>query len=217
MNTDTTVGITVGEVKGLRADFEEKLASENGREWLEGFKLFLKKQNPWETAVKVVANVITLTVTSDGRKGKDFIRTLLQKDWRISGWAKDVLGKKAFDISVTNGVTYDLVIIKGEEFEDDGRITSKIREEAVRRGYLTPPAEVAPLLREKLSDEEIERMGLLWLVVMHDPIKDSGGGPDLLGVSRDDDGRWLDADYDKPGSWWGRGGGFVFLAPQVKA
>lgn len=45
-------------MKGLRADFEEKLASENGREWMEGFKLFLKRQNPWEVAVKGVTTII---------------------------------------------------------------------------------------------------------------------------------------------------------------
>ena len=61
MNTDTTVGITVGEVKGLRADFEEKLASENGREWLEGFKLFLKKKNPWEVITEGAEVIIEKT------------------------------------------------------------------------------------------------------------------------------------------------------------
>lgn len=217
MKTDTPVGITIGEVKGLYADLNEKLASENSQEWLGAFKLFLKKQNPWEKVVNMVANVITLTVTSDGRKGKDFIRTLLQKDWRISDWAKDVMSKKAFDASVTDGTTYNLVVIKGEEFKDSERYTSNIREEAARRGYLTPPAEVAPLLREKLSDEEIERMGLWWLVVMHDPIKDSDGYPDLLNVARDDEGRWLDADCVYPDGRWLREFGFVFLAPQVQS
>jgi len=44
MNTDISVGsVTIREVKGLRADFEEKLASDNGREWVEAFKLFLKE------------------------------------------------------------------------------------------------------------------------------------------------------------------------------
>jgi hypothetical protein len=53
MNTDTSVGITIGDLKGLYADLNEKLASDKGHEWHEAFKLFLKKQNPWPKIVKV--------------------------------------------------------------------------------------------------------------------------------------------------------------------
>lgn len=57
-------------------------------------------------------------------------------------------------------------------------------------------------------------MGLVWLVVMHEPIVDSVGDPGLLGLYRSGAGRWLHAYWDGPGGGWGRQGGFVFLAPQ---
>lgn len=60
MKTDASVGILIGEVSGLIADLMGKLAGEKGREWLEAFKLFLKKQNPWPEVVKTVAGVKSL-------------------------------------------------------------------------------------------------------------------------------------------------------------
>jgi len=55
MNTDTPVGITAIELRGVRVDLEAKLTSENGREYLEALKRFLKRQNPWPEAVGIRA------------------------------------------------------------------------------------------------------------------------------------------------------------------
>lgn len=130
-------------------------------------------------------------------------------NYNVGSRASGLLPKVTF----TDGVEYEIVIIKGEEFSDDKRTTKNIHAEAKKRGYLIPPAEVTLLLREKLSDKDIEEMGLWGLVTMHEPIKDSGGGPRLLGASRRGDGRWLRADWDGPGGRWGRGSGFAFLSP----
>jgi len=43
----------------------------------------------------------------------------------------------------------------------------------------------------------------------------SDGDPNLLGVNRNDDGRWLNAYCDKPGNSWGRENGFAFVASQI--
>lgn len=153
------------------------------------------------------------TVTSDGRTGADFVRTMTEKRYNLSDWAKDVLAKEAFDASVTSGVTYTPEVILGSEFSDSERTTENIRAEAARRNYVTPPAELAPLLREAFTDEELRAMGLYWLVVMHEPIVDSVGSPDLLGLGRDGGGRRLNADWGDPSRRWLRVDGFVFLAP----
>ncbi|MEK7500855.1 MAG: hypothetical protein AAB642_01890, partial [Patescibacteria group bacterium] len=55
-----------------------------------------------------------------------------------------------------------------------------------------------------------EAMGLWYIVAMHEPINDSGGGPNLLDADRSGDGRWLSACDDRPGSRWYRDGGFAF-------
>lgn len=84
MSTDNTVGITVGEVKGLRADFEEKLSSDSGREWLEAFKIFLKKQNPWVVVKEGSEVVIEKTVRLLKEVGKVILSATAEKETKKS-------------------------------------------------------------------------------------------------------------------------------------
>jgi hypothetical protein len=156
--------------------------------------------------------VIYFSVTSDGTTGEDWIIRLESKGFRVGDYAKQVL--RSPDFKPTNGVTTEVAVLKGMLFPDKDRITKKIRVEANKRKLGKPSAELACLIRLKFADKEIEDMGLTWLIVMHEPIKDGDGGPDLLGVSRGGGGRWLDAYCGSPGDGWGRGSGFVFLAPQ---
>ena len=45
----------------------------------------------------------------------------------------------------------------------------------------------------------------------------SDGDPNLLGASRNDDGRNLNAYYDRPDNRWNRDNGFAFAVSQVSA
>ncbi len=157
--------------------------------------------------------VIRFSVTSDGTTGEEWISRLESKSFHVSHYAKTVLNSKSF--KPTSGITYEVAVLKGEIFSDNNRITKNIRKEAKNRKLSTPNAEVACLIREKISDKELEAMGLSWIVAMHEPIKDSVGDPRLFSASRYDGGSWLYADYDDPGSRWDRGGGFAFVVSQV--
>lgn len=156
--------------------------------------------------------VIYLTVTSDGTVGEQWITRLEKKGFRLSNYTKSVL--RSSDFKPTSGVTYQIAILKGLLFSDNNRITKKIRSEADARKFITPNAEVACLIRENFSDEDIEAMGLIWIVTMHEPINDSDGSPDLLGAGRSGDGRWLGACYDRPDGGWLRECGFAFVVSQ---
>ena len=157
--------------------------------------------------------VIYFEVTSDGTTGLEWIKRFEKKGDRVSGYAKSVL--RSPDFKPTKGVTYEIAVLKGMLFEDNNRITKNIRTEAESRKLTTPNAEVACLIRENFSDKEIEAMGLVWVVVMHDPIKDSDGDPSLLDVPRFDNGRWLDTYCGQPDNWWDRSYGFAFVVSQV--
>jgi hypothetical protein len=113
-------------------------------------------------------------------------------------------------------VTYKVAVLKGTLFTDQNRISEKIREEAERRKLEKLPAEVACLIRKAFSDKELEAMGLWWLVVFHNPIKDSDGGPSLLVADRGHGGLWLGARGGRPVGYWSSGGGFAF-AQQVSS
>lgn len=107
-------------------------------------------------------------------------------------------------------MTTEVAVLKGMLFEDNDRITKKIRVEADKRKLFKPTPELACLIREKFTDKEIKQMGLWCIVTMHEPIKDSDGDPSLLHANRADDGRWLDAYRDRPDSSWNREDGFAF-------
>lgn len=152
--------------------------------------------------------VIYFSVTSDGTEGVDWIKRLEVKNFRLSDCAQSVL--RSSDFKSTDGVTTEVAVLKGALFSNNDRITKKIRAEADKRKLSKPNAEVACLIREKFAGEEIEAMGLWWIVVMHEPINDSDGDPGLLGVDRRG-GRWLSAYCDGPDDKWGRdGSGFAF-------
>lgn len=157
--------------------------------------------------------VIYLSVTSDGTTGPEWIKRLEKKGFRLSDYAKSML--RSPDFNPTKGVTTEIAILKGMLFEDNDHITHKIRTFAAERKLSAPNAEVACLIRENFLDEDIEAMGLIWNVTMHEPIKDSDGGLRLLGAHRSGDGRWLSAFYGKPDHGWGCEGGFAFVVSQV--
>ncbi len=157
--------------------------------------------------------VVYFSVTSDGTTGEDWITRLESKGFRMGDYAKQVLRTPYF--KPTSGVTTEVAVLKGMLFEDNDRITNKIRAEADKRNLSKPNAELACLIRQKFTDKEIEAMGLWYIVAMHEPINDSGGYPLLLDANRDNDGRWLSAYYDRPVFWWNRGLGFAFAVSQV--
>ena len=158
----------------------------------------------------------TITVISDGTTGEKWITSLEKSGIVVSRYAKELLQSK--DFIPTTAVVYKVAIIKGDELSDKQLITIKdIREEVENRGYLTPPVELACLLREKLSNDDLKKMGLRWLITLHKPIVDSFGGPSLLGADANVAEPWLDACYGGPARRWVRESGFACVVPQVNS
>ena len=159
--------------------------------------------------------VIYFSVTSNGMTGPQWIEHFEKKGIQLSKWAKDVLLSP--DFKPTNGVTTEVAVLKGMLFEDNDRVTSKIRAEAGKRKLVKPNAELGCLIRDMFTDEEIAAMGLVWIVAFHEPIKDSGGVPCLLSAPRDGAGHWLNACAGRPDDRWDRGSGFAFAVSQVSS
>lgn len=155
--------------------------------------------------------VIYFEVTSNGRTGPEWIEYLEKKGFRLSKWAKDVLLSP--DFKPTLSVTYRIAVLKGMLFTDSNRISRNICAEAERRKLAKLNAEVACLIREMFSDEELEAMGLLWIVVFHEAIKDTGGDLNLLSTGRG----WLLTYYGRPGGRWLSNVGFAFAVSQVSS
>ncbi len=159
--------------------------------------------------------VIYFSVTSDGTTGEEWITYLEGKGFRVSDYAKSILRSPDFKPTPA-GTMYHIAVLKGELFSDDNRITKNIRAEAKKRKFITPHPEVACLIRDQFSDEDIKAMGLWYITAMHEPIV-SAGDPFLLDVARGAGGRWLGADYGMPDDRWYRANGFAFAVPQASA
>ena len=160
----------------------------------------------------------TLPAT-EGVTGSQWIERLEKKNLRVSDWAKDVLGKPAF--KPTTGVVREIAVLKGMLFEENNRTTKEIRAEGGKRKLKHGKAsemnaEIACQIREMFTDRELEEMGLWWIVVMHEPIKDSDGDLYLLYADRAAVGRWLYACYVHPDHGFYRESGFAFVVSQVQ-
>ena len=205
-NEFTSAGFTAGQ---LNAMVKKLGGPDAAMKFLRGELIVCESTCSWRER----DGVIYLTVTSDGTTGPEWIDRLAKKGFRIGTYAESVL--RSTDFKPTTGVTYEIAVLKGMLFNDSDRITKKIRAEAATRKLTAPNAEVACLIRENFSDKELETMGLYWVVVMHEPIKDSDGDLELLIVNRCNDGSWLDTDCDNPGDRWDRIDGFAFVVSQA--
>ena len=156
--------------------------------------------------------VIYFSVTSDGTTGKDWITRLESKGFRVGDYAKQVL--RSPDFKPTSGVTTEVAVLKGMLFEEQSWIMTTVCAEADRRKLLKTNAELACLIREKFTDEEIKAMGLRNIIVMHEPIKDDNNQRILLEVSRYGLGNSVGARLCGPFDRWGCQDGFAFAVSQ---
>lgn len=155
----------------------------------------------------------TLTFKATGRTGKQWVAYLKSNKFNVSDCAESVLLNPEFDrLNQKKGTEYRVVVVPHKEIFDSGT-TEDIRKWGAKKGYTSPSPEVACLIREALSNEEIEALGVWYVVTQHDPIADRGGSPDVLDADRFDGGRWLGADWAYPRSTWGAGGASVLLVP----
>jgi hypothetical protein len=125
--------------------------------------------------------VILLRVTSDGTTGPIWIERLEKKSFEIDFHAKDVLRSDSF--RPTFGRTVEVAILDGV-----------IPRHNFTRGESVSAAEVACLIRDKFSNEDIEAMGLFTIVVLGDSpflqITRYGRNGSLDGASDDLDCLW---------------------------
>jgi hypothetical protein len=117
------------------------------------------------------SDTIYFSVTSNGKTGEDWIEYLENRGFRMTEYTKRILRSK--DFKPTFGVTTKVAVLKGAAFKDTpgaGTSVERIRNEAARALLTTPNAEIACLIRDKFTDSDMFRMGLLGIMVMHEPI-----------------------------------------------
>lgn len=161
--------------------------------------------------------VIYLTVTLKEKTELREWLTRMQKRNREIGWKTYMLLNPETFKFLPPG-EYDIAILKGSSFRNADRTLNKIREKANNMGLVTPHASIACLVREQFSDAEIESMGFMEIVTVHEPIKHHFGYDDygkyLLTIGWTINARIFDATWANPEYERLRKTGFVFLVPK---
>lgn len=163
-------------------------------------------------AFKEHDGVIRFTVTSNGRTGPEWIREFHRTGVRIGEYARRILASPEFE--PTNGVTYEVEVLKGVRWGDKNRSTARIRKEAIDLGLIRPHLEVMCLVRTAFSERDVKDMGLYWMVGMHGPVDvglPKGSPSHLLSVGWNDDGYLLETYLGGRARLWDRAYGFAFV------
>ena len=199
MKNDTR--LTLSEVKGPFTDFVEKLEGEEGWLWLQEFKKFLRRENPWEKT-----DILVTIEIGTHKTVKSLRRAVLKSGASIFRWADDILNKVELSKSKQS---LDLVSLSGKELGfSKATQLEDIAKAGTSLGLYPCPAEAAPQFIRQCSD--ILKKGEILIFVM-EPIYDSYADLMLFYVERNGYECWLGAYGGRPGDLYHAGVRFVFV------
>ncbi|MFH1960761.1 MAG: hypothetical protein ABIJ38_00855 [Patescibacteria group bacterium] len=163
-------------------------------------KMFLRRENPWESKIFRTLEIGTY-------KDVEALRKALEGSGvRTSVWAGEILGRTTL---AESKLSLALVVASvGELGYPNGTQLKNVYSAGLARGWELCPAEAGPQLRLQYPDQPDNE----WLVIAMEPLRDSSGDPDLFDVDCDGGTRWLDADCGKPDSFWNASDRFVFVS-----
>lgn len=202
-------GIKHSEVDDLRYQLDNNFRGDDGPEWLQAFKKFLRKENPWPVTASTVSEIVPWrTVTLGLHKTPAVYRAALQKaGFRIRDDADDILNKLSIaehpyditlvmrsvaDLGFTSTTSYDAICARAKDL-----------------GFELCPAEVGPALRLAYADQAKGD----WFRIAMEPLTDRDRALSYFVLVHDGDGRRLRTDYGDPYVMWSPLDRFVFLVP----
>ncbi len=200
-------------------------SASEGRAWHAHLKTLLQQGLPSSEGIAPTTferneyGHIVFTITGLDLTGAEEIERLETADYRIGGYARQMLTSTKGDSYDANhrliaGRQYRIALLPGKHIvRDSDRTTNNLRAEGMKLGYGKPLAGVAPRIREVVSDKRMGEMGFEYIATLHDSITDADGFPGVLGASRRDSGRRLGGAWGRPGELWNDIGAFPFLLP----
>ena len=167
---------------------------------LDGIRRFLAG----ELTLAVPTFFVWRTVRIGVHKNLEALNRALLK-FRVSDWAKDIMGMLAFTLAETEE-SISLCSATVTELTGKNQATTTEIFDVIKRVGGLLPAEVGPALREQYLDQPDGE----WLFVAMEPICDSVGYLSVFYVERRDDELWLNANYARPAFVWDGVRRFVF-------
>lgn len=153
----------------------------------------------------------TIKLTALGLTGKEWIERLEKNEYKISLYAKDIMNSPEWERErMKQGEEVIVQLVTHKDYGKSLATTQDIKDYALANGMSLPKGELALLIREAVSDKQMEDMRIWYIASLHDPIRDSGGGPFVLRAGRDGGGRWVSTYWGDPSVRWGGEGAFAF-------
>lgn len=157
---------------------------------------------------RIENSIIYFTVTPNGWTGPGWLAWYEQNGYMLSAEAKFVLVSPEFT-QTPAASEIQIAVLTGELFINNERTTGNARAQASLRGLVPTNTDIACLIRKKFSNEEMETMGLNWIVGMHTAIQ-GPIGPQLIGALQYNHELRLGSCFDEPSNKWSRRNGFAF-------
>jgi len=152
--------LTVGQLNAI----VKKLGGHEGAlRFLRGETLIAETVKKWREN----NDIIYFSVTSDGTTGKEWVKRLTDQRVIVHSKTVNLLNSKKF--KPTSGVTTKIAILKGKKWTDEDRFNLKVCTQAIIRNFTLPNLEIACLIRDTLSYQDIAVMGLLQIIVVDNP------------------------------------------------
>lgn len=152
--------------------------------------------------------IIRFAVTSNGMTGPEWIEHLKNKGCDVVPPVENILRSKQFE--PTKGITTEIAVVTESILSTSHHTLLQIKSAAKEKGMMgNLNLEIACLIRDSITREDILKMGLLYLVVMHRPVVD-GGTSFYLAVCGNHEAEYLATAADSRYYRWGQGYGFAF-------
>ena len=205
--SNNMLGIALRDVRGLLGNLMDKLCGADGEIWLEAFKKFLRKENPWVSPNFQTWKTIRL---GTGLKTKaNFLKAFKVARQRVCDDMVDMFVKPTFVVS-GHEMEVELIKVTVEELGFVGEVSlENIYARAFDRGLILCPPEVGPQLRLQYKDQPEDD----WVIIAMEPIIDSHGVPCIfcMGLDVQDGVALLGADRGNPEHTLLTGAQLVFL------
>ena len=165
-------------------------------------------------------------VYANGRTGPEWVRHFIQKGVDMPDRVVRLLMSEHFVPSKAKRTNYKIAVIRGHIMRrrKGGASQVNILAEGEARELNRANLEVACLIRDTFTDDELKRMGLWYIMVMHEyyPDPDKEGYSFVLGATRGDlpegckdpDPSKLHDFHHSTEGMWASEGGFAFIERQ---
>lgn len=197
---------------------------------------FFTKENEKKGLWRIEGHVLYLKVNSPEKDPEEGWVSAICKKFRkeqpylaVSLLAEDLIATEKFTETQKKGVTFEVAILHRHFFDAPNKPNNKlVRVEAKKRGWITPPPNIACLILNTLDSNDFKHLrrnlGYSKIIIMHEPISvKSHMFPTTVGMlSIDLEGgetmllcefNWFQGGLEK--REWGDNVNFVFIIPQA--